>query len=109
QSSFAPVVYLGNSQGQWTRASDGLDIFKGRGQGIALGDLNNDGHVDLVVGGNVTGAIGDQAYGLFLFTGDGQGHWTFQPDSGLPRECLARPYATSLAYRTSDRRIDMAV
>jgi VCBS repeat protein len=109
QSSFAPVVYLGNSQGQWTRASDGLDIFKGRGQGIALGDLNNDGYVDLVVGGNVTGAIGDQAYGLFLFTGDGQGHWTFQPDSGLPREGLALPYGIALADLTSDGRLDIVV
>ena len=109
QSSFAPVVYLGNSQGQWTRASDGLDIFKGRGQGIVLGDLNNDGHVDLVVGGNVTGAIGDQAYGLFLFTGDGQGHWTFQPDNGLPRAGLALPYGMALADLTSDGRLDIVV
>ena len=109
QSSFAPVVYLGNSQGQWTRASDGLDIFTGRGQGIALGDLNNDGHVDLVVGGNVTGAIGDQAYGLFLFTGDGQGHWTFHPDSGFPRAGLALPYGMALADLTADGRLDLVV
>jgi len=109
QSSFAPVVYLGNNQGKWTRASEGLDIFKGRGQGIALGDLNNDGHLDLVAGGNVTGAIGDTAYGLFLFTGDGQGHWTFQPDSGLPREGLALPYGIALGDLNHDGRLDIVV
>ena len=104
-----PDVYLGDGRGGWTPASNGLKAFKFATQGIALGDLNNDGHLDMVVGGNATGKIGDKAYGLFLFTGDGRGNWALQADSGLPSEGLMLSYGIALGDLNRDGFLDIVV
>ena len=102
-----PDVYLGDGKGGWTPASKGLKVFQPSSQGIAIGDVDNDGCLDLVVGGNTTGAIGDKAYGLFLFTGDCRGNWTLQPNSGLPSEGLPYPYGIALGDVNHDGLLDI--
>lgn len=102
-----PDVYLGDGKGGWTPASNGLKVFQPIAQGIAIGDVDNDGCPDLVVGGNTTGAIGDKAYGLFLFTGDCRGNWTLQPNSGLPSDGLTYPYGLALGDLNHDGRLDI--
>jgi FG-GAP-like repeat len=104
-----PDVYLGDSKGGWTAASNGLKVLRSIAAGIALGDLDNDGRLDLVVGGNTTKAIGNKAYGLFLFTADGQGNWTLRSESGLPAEGLMWPYGIALGDLNHDGLPDMVV
>jgi hypothetical protein len=77
--------------------------------GIALGDLNRDGHLDMVAGGNTTGQTGNTAHGLFLFTGDGRGQWNLQEQSGLPATGLVQPYGIRLGDLNHDDRLDIIV
>jgi hypothetical protein len=104
-----PDVYLGDGTGGWTPASNGLKVFQLHSHGIALGDVDDDGCLDLVVGGNATGRIDATAYGLFLFTGDCRGNWTLQPDSGLPSEGLTFPRGIALGDLNHDGLLDIVV
>jgi hypothetical protein len=61
-------VWLGNGEGAWHDSSEGLEMPQTScGGGIATGDLNRDGHPDLVVG--------DHCHGVFVLLGDGLGRW----------------------------------
>jgi hypothetical protein len=91
-----PDVYLGDGRGGWQASSMGLKALKIATAGLALGDLDQDGHVDLIVGGNVTGEL-QSGYGLFWFRGDGQGGWHLVQESGLPTQGLAIPHGARLA------------
>lgn len=104
-----PDVYLGDGAGGWTPASNGLKVFQLPSHGLALGDVDHDGCLDLVVGGNATGRIGDTAYGLFLLTGDCRGNWTLQPHSGLPSEGLMFPRGIALGDINHDGFLDIVV
>jgi hypothetical protein len=105
-----PDVYLGDGRGQWTAASTGLKVLQSPPSwGIALGDLNRDGHLDMVAGGNTTGQTGNTAHGLFLFTGDGRGQWNLQEQSGLPATGLVQPYGIRLGDLNHDDRLDIIV
>jgi hypothetical protein len=96
-----PEVYLGDGHGGWQASSMGLKVLKLATAGLALGDLDQDGHVDLIVGGNVTGEI-QSGYGLFWFRGDGQGGWHLVSESGLPTQGLAMPNGVRLADLAGD-------
>src|SRR4029453_2130863 len=71
-----PDVYLGHGHGGWTSATNGLKVLQFAAPGVALGDVDQDGCLDLLAGGNSTEAMGDTVYGLFLFTCDCRGNWT---------------------------------
>lgn len=60
-------VWLGNGKGSWRDASDGLRLPLSCGGGVAFGDFNKDGATDL--------AVADHCAGVFVYLGDGQGHW----------------------------------
>jgi hypothetical protein len=90
-----PDVYLGDGQAGWSASSAGLKVLKFTSAAIALGDLDRDGHLDIVVGGNITGDIRD-GYGLFWFRGDGKGGWSPVQDSGFPTQGLSIPEGVSL-------------
>jgi hypothetical protein len=96
-----PDVYLGDGRGGWHAASTGLKVLKLATAGLALGDVDQDGHLDLIVGGNVTGDL-QAGYGLFWFRGDGQGGWHLVPESGLPTQGLAIPSGIRLADLDGD-------
>lgn len=59
------TLYLGDGQGGFTEA--GADLTEVSGASSAIGDVNDDGHLDLVITGNETAA---------LFLGDGDGGYT---------------------------------
>lgn len=105
-----PDVYLGGGQGKWTAASNGLKVAPSPpAWGIALGDVNQDGHLDIVAGGKTGGTRHQTAFGLFLFTGDGKGNWSLQTQSGLPATGLLQPYGIRLNDLNQDGRLDMVV
>ncbi len=105
-----PDVYLGGGQGRWTAASNGLKVAPSPpAWGIALGDVNQDGHLDIVAGGKTAGLSRHTASGLLLFTGDGQGNWSLQTQSGLPATGLLPPYSIRLNDLNRDGRLDIIV
>jgi FG-GAP-like repeat len=91
-----PDVYLGDGHGGWTAALDGLKVLKLAAPGLALWDLDQDGHLDLIAGGNITGEV-RAGQGLFWFKGDGKGGWQLQSESGLPSEGLPIPHGVTVA------------
>jgi hypothetical protein len=60
-------VWLGNCKGAWRDASAGLRMLMSCGGGVAFGDFNKDGYLDL--------AVADHCAGVFVYLGDGKGHW----------------------------------
>ena len=87
-------VYLGDCKGQWKQVVKGLtpaiaspdngqgptrppEFFVGA-ESVAIGDVNEDGFADLVVGSSDRG-------GLTVYLGDGSGvNWKESPAEGLP-------------------------
>jgi len=91
-----PDVYLGDGRGGWTASSAGLKALQVAAPGLALGDVDGDGNLDILAGGNTTGELGS-GYGLFWFRGDGKGGWQLVQESGLPPQGLAFPESIVLA------------
>jgi len=60
-------VWLGDGSGRWRDSSEGLKMEKSCGGGVAAGDVNNDGNLDL--------AVADHCSGAYVYLGDGEGHW----------------------------------
>src|SRR5262245_45497739 len=70
-----PWVFVGDGKGHWTDASSGLPRESYCGGGMAFGDANNDGKMDV--------AMADHCRGVFVYLGDGAGHWR-NASAGLP-------------------------
>ena len=79
--------------------------IKGGATAVALGDLDGDGHLDLVVAGSQ--AVTNQ-YGLFIFKGNGKAEWT-EYRTNLPLEELQFIWGVALADVNRDDIPDLVV
>lgn len=91
---FGVAVYYGNGAGAWEGQDTNIDLFRPAAdrsvddpyapgvEDVALGDFDNDGVCDLVVGASGQGGVG-----AFRNSGDGR-HWIVA-SNGLPTEGFA--------------------
>lgn len=100
-------AWLQQADGTWVGANAGL--LPMNALGVAIGDLNNDGHADIVAAGkralNEIGGV----YGVFPFLGDGKGNWTPVEESGLPAAGRERTWGVGLADIDRDGVLDVGV
>lgn len=91
---------------RWRAAGEGIPSYAALG--VALGDLNRDGHMDLVVAGRITSRAPAGAYGLFPLLGDGTGRWRPAPATGLPASGRERVWGVGLGDINADGVLDVA-
>ncbi len=92
---------------RWRKAADG--IVPMNALGVALGDLNNDGHMDLVAVGKTNLEEIGGVYGVFPFLGDGTGKWQLIENTGLPSTGRERTWGVRLADIDRDGVLDIGV
>ena len=103
-----PDVFLGDGKGGWKASSRGLKVLRVASIGLAVGDLDRDGFLDIVAAGNLDGDA-TAGYGLFWFRGDGQGGWRLVENSGLPTKGLSIPHSVTLADLDRDGSLEIVV
>ena len=92
---------------RWRKAVEG--IVPMNALGVALGDINNDGHTDLVVVGKTNLEEIGGVYGVFPFLGDGTGNWKLLDNTGLPASGRERTWGIGLADINRDGVLDIGV
>jgi hypothetical protein len=102
-----PEVFLQNEAGSWQSTPDVLPSISGGARAVALGDLNRDGHLDMVVGGRPSKATSDN--GLFILKGDGRGGWTELQNTGVFPTGLSTTWGITTGDVNKDGLLDFAV
>jgi hypothetical protein len=98
-----PEVYLQNADGSWQSAIDVMPPMRGGSTAVAVGDLDGDGHADIVTAGK----IGKNAqYGLFALRGDGRGAWT-PVKTAMAEDKQQVVWGITLADVNGDKRLDV--
>lgn len=77
--------------------------------GLAFGDLNKDGRMDLVAAGKTALDEIGGVYGVFPFLGDGAGNWTLVQNTGLPDTGREKSWGLGLADIDNDGVLDIGV
>ncbi|MBW7905146.1 MAG: VCBS repeat-containing protein [Phycisphaerae bacterium] len=101
-------VYLQQPDGSWRATPDPLVELTGGGSGLAVGDLNGDGHADIVACGRLKPTVG-YIYGVFALLGDGRGGFRFVAGSGLPETGLAFNFGVTVGDVNGDGLEDVIV
>jgi hypothetical protein len=96
-----PEVFLGDGQGVWIPSSAGLSAIQSS-WGVALADFNADGHMDLAASGKKNKDDRGNAYGVFVFLGDGGDRWRLGTGSGLPQDGLYQSWGLASADLDGD-------
>ena len=102
-----PEVYLQQSDGSWKKTADVFPDRLGGASGLALGDVDGDGHEDMVLSGRLTQDVG-YVYGVYLLRGDGRGGWVHAPNRGLPETGLAFTFGVAVGDFDHDGTLDIA-
>ncbi len=100
-------VFIQEADGKWRFANDGLQPMNVLG--VAIGDLDKDGHADIIaVGKTHLSEIGG-VYGVFPYYGDGTGKWSLDLSTGLPTSGWARTWGVNVADVNGDGVLNVGV
>lgn len=100
-------AFIQESDGKWRFANDGFRPMNALG--VAVGDLNNDGHADVIATGKIHLTEIGGVYGVFPYFGDGTGKWRLDLGTGLPSTGRERTWGVGLADIDRDGVLDVAV
>ncbi|HRX84595.1 MAG TPA: VCBS repeat-containing protein [Phycisphaerae bacterium] len=90
-----PRFWFGAKDGTWTQSSDGLDTGeRSCGGGLDLRDIDGDGQIDILAA--------DHCQGLFVYLGDGQGHWNMVTRQLYPEDIVAEPSRATMYIGVED-------
>ncbi len=103
-----PEVYLQQKDHSWVKTPDVFPQMLGGSVGLDLGDLDGDGHLDMVVSGRLK-PNGGFVRGVFALKGDGKGNWSFLKNSGLPETGLSAVTGVDIADINGDGSLDVAL
>jgi hypothetical protein len=103
-----PEIFLRQRDGSWQPTPDVLPSMQGGAVAVALGDLDGDGHLDLLVGGREKKGT-PPTYGIFACRGDGRGNWAQLDGTGLPPEGLSVTWGITAQDLNGDGLSDFAV
>jgi Bacterial Ig-like domain (group 3)/FG-GAP-like repeat len=99
-------VYLGNANGTFTGAA-APTTTAGVYSLVAIGDLNNDGKPDLIIGGGASGAT--DAPNVYTMLGNGDGTFQAAQVTALLGTDDAYPNSVSVADFSGDGKLDVIV
>jgi hypothetical protein len=102
-----PEVYLQQPGGTWKAMGDVMPSLQNGAVGVAFGDFNKDGHLDIMVAGRQIKELGSN-YGLYLLQGDGKGNFKELPDTNLPASGLSVSWGVAVGDINEDGLLDFA-
>lgn len=90
-----PRFWFGSKDGAWQQSSEGLDTGeRSCGGGLDLRDINGDGQIDMLAA--------DHCQGLFVYLGDGAGHWNMVTRQLYPQDIVDDPSRASMYIGVED-------
>jgi hypothetical protein len=104
-------AYLRNADGSWRGPIDMMPELNGGAQAVALGDIDGDGHLDVVVGGALSSEPNLEMvpHGVFVRWGDSTGNFGAARATNLPSVGLEVIWGIALADIDRDGRLDIVV
>jgi hypothetical protein len=77
-------LYLNDGKGNFSKSMDALPVMRVSKSCVRAQDINNDGHIDLFVGGRVIPGRYPETPASYLLINDGKGHFTNQVNTIAP-------------------------
>jgi hypothetical protein len=103
-----PEVHFQQADGTWRKAPDVFAEMEGGAVGVAVGHLDRDGRLDIVVSGRLS-RDGGYVRGIYALLANGQGGWTYVAGSGLPDTGLSGVTGVAVGDVDGDGLLDVAL
>jgi hypothetical protein len=100
-------AFIQQADGSWQASNQGF--LPMNALGVAVGDLDKDGHMDVVVVGKRSLDQIGGVYGVFPYMGNGGSGWRLDVGTGLPTTGRERTWGVGLADFNEDGVLDVAV